>query len=193
MPRIIGVSAFSLTGPLVEEQQESLSQFCDATCTIRTARLKDLQKKLRRGGVTLQSGDMIVFLTVAVFPGPIEALVQFVLQAHEHGVAVRFLQNDVTLDPVKLTAELAGFLAMLAAHSEAQAAEQLARSPETRAQSGQPRKLSEKSILELKAELEKPKPNMAALARQLGISRATLYRYVKRISDEYAEGSGPRD
>jgi len=179
----IGIIVKTFAGPSVALQDATLAPRCTYLLTLENPTVSKIGEKLIGANRPLDTGDVIALYSAAAFPAPMGMLIKFINDAHKRGVAVLFAEQNLLLDSATLSHDLAAFLSTLAEHNRSQIAERLSRAAREGKPSGRPRTLSDQQIAQLETELAKPKANIAALARSMGVARVTLYRYIQRISE----------
>lgn len=181
----VGYARVSSTGQNLDRQ---LSALRDAGCT------KTFQEKLSGANRErpeleaaldyLRDGDRLVCVSMDRLARSLGDLHNIVTELTERGVEVQFLKEAQTYsrDSSPVSKLMLGLLGSIAEFERSlireRQAEGIAKAKERGVYKGRSKSLSEAEVCSMKAAVDRGVPK-AKVAREFGISRATLYRYLK--------------
>jgi DNA invertase Pin-like site-specific DNA recombinase len=169
----------SLTAQIKELDNFGCDQVLSEKIGATIAYRPELEKLLEK----LRSGDVVVITKLDRLGRSIKHLTSLVEQFKHLGVELVSLHEKIdTTTPVGRL--LFHLLAMLAEFERDLISDRTKAGLETaRARGrkgGRPKVLSEKNLKIMKAALNNPKVTVSEIADQLGVSRSTIYRYIKK-------------
>ena len=183
--RTVGYARVSSTSQHLDRQ---LSALHDAGCT------KPFQEKLSGANRErpeleaaldyLREGDRLVCVSMDRLARSLGDLHSIVTELTERGVEVQFLKKAQTYsrDSSPVSKLMLGLLGSIAEFERSRIrerqAESIAKARERGAYKGRSKSLSDAEVSSMKAAVDRGVPK-AKVAREYGISRATLYRYLK--------------
>ena len=168
-------------------QEEQLKMFSLDKIFIDKASGKDTDRpEFKRMLEFVREGDELFVCSMDRMARNLNDLLTVTNQLQEKGVAVHFLKEKIDLDPAGETSAITKLLmSMMGAVAEFERSlirerqrEGIALAKKNGVYKGRARLISDDQIEQVKRKIEAGVP-LATAARQVGISRATVYRYLK--------------
>lgn len=188
MPRRIGLTIPSLSGPTIPEQEEAIGSLADIHITVSHPTATRLLARCRRIRIDLAAGDRIIISDSTAFARETEILVKLIADLSRRGISIHFAKPDLLFDPADPTSPALKTLDLFDRQWRAAARERQLLAAQSGAAPGRPRRLTSEQIERIPELMAEPGATSDSVARQLNIGRATLYRYLTRKDPSTDEG-----
>lgn len=188
MPRRIGLTIPSLSGPSIPEQEEAIGSLAEIFLTVSHPTARRLLARCRRIRIDLAAGDRIVISDSIAYPRETATLVKLIADLTKRGISIYFAKPDLLFDPADPTNPAQKALDLFDRQWRAAARERQLLAAQSGAAPGRPRRLTSEQIARIPALMAEPGATSDSVARQLNIGRATLYRYLTRKNPSTDEG-----
>lgn len=185
---LIGYARVSTQEQTLDLQLDALKKAgCGRVFTDTISGAKAERKGLSEALDFVRNGDTLVVWRLDRLGRSLKHLIETVKSLHDHGVGFKSLteQIDTTTSGGKLIFHVFGALAEFErdlTRERTQAGLQAARARGR--QGGRPRRLDEKKIKMLQALYADKSNSVEEILSTLGVSKSTLYRYVRRVESK---------